>query len=387
MPMIGSRGQAWEPVGAVNVWKHCSQGPFDDWRALMTPDEVPAVWDGHNDLPWRLRCEAGGEVAGLDAVGAAGHTDIPRLRAGGVGAQFWSVWVPPSLPEPEAVVATVEQIDLVRRMAGAYDRDLCLAVTADEVTRTMEQGRIASLIGAEGGHSIGSSLGVLRMLYALGVRYMTLTHNDNVPWADSATDTPAVDGLSPFGAEVVREMNRLGMIVDLSHVHDLTMRAALSVSTAPVMFSHSSARAVCDVPRNVPDDVLEKLRDNGGLCMVTFVAEFVSPGRRAVWVRDPQTPAGDWKTAPGAPEPLPPATIDDVVRHIEHVRDVAGIDHVGIGGDYDGSTHLPAGLDDVSGYPRLLDTLRRRGWSPADLAKLTHGNMLRVMRAVEDSAS
>jgi len=352
-------------------------------------DAALAVWDGHNDLPWRLRSDVGGEVAGLDVpgTGAVWHTDIPRLRAGGVGAQFWSVWVPSALPEPEAVVTTLQQVDLVRRMTGAYQRDLCLATTADDVTRAMREGRIASLIGAEGGHSIGSSLGVLRTLYTLGVRYMTLTHNDNVPWADSATDTPAVGGLSPFGVEVVREMNRLGMIVDLSHVHELTMRAALSVSTAPVMFSHSSARAVCDVPRNVPDDVLEKTRDNGGVCMVTFVAEFVAPGRGAVWEREPGATAGDWKTAPGAPEPLPPATIDDVVRHIEHVREIAGIDHVGIGGDFDGSRHMPVGLDDVSGYPRLFDALRQRGWSPADLAKLAHGNMHRVMRAVEDAAT
>jgi membrane dipeptidase len=355
----------------------------------MTDAAVPAVWDGHNDLPWRLRSDAGGDVAGIDVAGTAvaRHTDIPRLRAGRVGAQFWSVWVPPDLPEAEAVMTTLQQVDLVHRMAAAYPRELSLATTADEVTRAMGQGRIASLIGAEGGHSIGSSLGVLRSLHALGVRYMTLTHNDNVPWADSATDIPAVGGLSPFGVEVVREMNRLGMIVDLSHVHDLTMRAALSVSTAPVMFSHSSARAVCDVPRNVPDDVLEMTRDNGGVCMVTFVAEFVSPGRRAVWERAPGASAGDWKTAPGGPDPLPPATIGDVVRHIEHVREVAGIDHVGIGGDYDGSTHMPAGLDDVSGYPRLFDALRERGWSAADLAKLAHGNMLRVMRAVEDAAT
>jgi membrane dipeptidase len=358
-----------------------------DGRMAMTDADL-MVWDGHNDLPWRLRIDAGGEVAGIDVpnTAAARQTDIPRLRAGRVGAQFWSVWVPSSLPEPEAVVHTLQQIDVVHRMAAAYERDLCLATTADDVTRAMREGRIASLIGAEGGHSIGSSLGVLRTLYALGVRYLTLTHNDNVPWADSATDMPAVGGLSPFGVEVVGEMNRLGMIVDLSHVHDLTMRAALSASTAPVMFSHSSARAVCDVPRNVPDDVLDKLAGNGGVCMVTFVAEFVSPGRRAVWERGPDTPAGDWKTAPGAPDPLPPATIDDVVRHIEHVRYVAGIDHVGIGGDFDGSTNMPAGLDDVSGYPRLFDALRGRGWSPADLAKLAHGNMLRVKRAVEDAA-
>ncbi|HEX6684349.1 MAG TPA: dipeptidase [Candidatus Limnocylindrales bacterium] len=348
-----------------------------------------SVWDGHNDLPWRLRNDLDGEVAGLDTPGAgiARHTDIPRLRAGRVGAQFWSVWVPPSLSEPEAVMATLQQVDLVCRMAGAYERDLCLATSADDVTRAMREGRIASLIGAEGGHSIGSSLSVLRTLHTLGVRYMTLTHNDNVPWADSATDTPAVGGLSPFGVEVVREMNRLGMIIDLSHVHDLTMWAALEASTAPVMFSHSSARAVCDVPRNVPDDVLAKTRDNGGVCMVTFVAEFVSPGRMAVWEREPGAAMGDWITAPGGPEQPPPATIDDVVRHIEHVREVAGVDHVGIGGDYDGSTNMPVGLDDVSGYPRLFDALRERGWSPGDLAKLAHGNMLRVMRAVEDAAT
>lgn len=350
-------------------------------------DAALAVWDGHNDLPWRLRLDTGGEVAGLDLPNPGWHTDIPRLRAGGVGAQFWSVWVPSDLPEPEAVMTTLQQVDLVHRMAGAFQRDLCLATTADEVAQALGEGRIASLIGAEGGHSIGSSLAVLRTLYALGVRYMTLTHNDNVPWADSATDIPAVEGLSPFGVDVVREMNRLGMIIDLSHVHELTMRAALAVSTAPVMFSHSSARAVCDVPRNVPDDVLETLRTNGGVCMVTFVAEFVSPGMRAVWQREPGASTGIWATAPGGPDPLPPATIDDVVRHIEHVREVAGVDHVGIGGDFDGSTNMPVGLDDVSGYPRLFDALRGRGWSQADLAKLAQGNMHRVLRAVEEAAS
>ncbi|WP_211588814.1 dipeptidase [Allorhizocola rhizosphaerae] len=346
---------------------------------------TPAVWDGHNDLPWKLRCHAGGAVAGIDVRGGTGwaHTDIPRLRAGGVGAQFWSVWVPSNLPEAEAVQTTLEQVDIVHRMAEAYARDLVLATTAGGVADAMREGRIASLIGAEGGHSIGSSLGVLRTLQALGVRYMTLTHNDNVPWADSATDFPAVGGLSPFGVEVVREMNRLGMIVDLSHVHELTMNAALAVSAAPVMFSHSSARAVCDVPRNVPDGVLAKLRDNGGVCMIAFVAEFVSPARGARWERDPGAAAGDWKFPPDAP----PATIADVVRHIEHVREVAGVDHVGIGGDYDGSTHMPVGLDDVSGYPRLFDALREKRWSQAELTKLAHGNMLRVMRAVEDVAS
>jgi membrane dipeptidase len=352
----------------------------------------PLVWDGHNDLAWKLRTEADSDVGGLDVEGKdlTRHTDIPRLRAGAVGAQFWSVYVPSSLSEHEAVVATLEQVDLVHRMVRRHERDLRLARTAEDVTEAMREGRIASLMGAEGGHSIGSSLAVLRTLHALGVRYLTLTHNDNVAWADSATDTPAVGGLSAFGIEVVKEMNRIGMIVDLSHVHPLTMNAALVATTAPVMFSHSSARAVCDVPRNVPHDVLEALPRNGGICMVTFVPEFVTPGRME-WRRRRRPVAGDAATMPGqggdaAPSP-PASTMDDVIRHIEHVREVAGVDHVGIGGDYDGTDGMPVGLEDVSRYPLLFEALRERGWSSAELGKLAHGNMLRVMRAVEQTAT
>ncbi|MFC7550639.1 dipeptidase [Plantactinospora sp. GCM10030261] len=365
----------------------------------MTVEEStqPTVWDGHNDLVWELRDQAGYDLDKLD-VGRhcpSVRTDLPRLRAGGVGAQFWSVFVPSSLAEPAAVVATLEQIDGVRRLVDRYPNDLALATTADEATGAMSAGRIASLLGAEGGHSIGSSLGVLRGLYALGVRYLTLTHNDNTLWADSATDIPAVGGLSPFGVEVVREMNRIGMIVDLSHVHERTMRAALAATRAPVMFSHSSARALCDVPRNVPDDVLAAIRGNGGVCMVTFVPEFVTPGRQA-W-RDrrerhratltPDEREGDWRAGFLATDPAPVCTIDHVVRHVEHVREVAGVDHVGIGGDYDGADSMPDGLADVSGYPRLFAALRERGWSAVELAKLAHGNMTRVLRAVEDAAS
>lgn len=355
------------------------------------------VWDGHNDLVWEARQQVGYDFDRLDiAAGTQGrtHTDIPRLRAGGVGAQFWSVYVPARLGA-HAVTATLEQVDGVRQMVARHPDDLALALTADDVEAAWAAGRIASLMGAEGGHSIDSSLGALRMLYALGVRYMTLTHNDDLPWADSATGGEPLGGLSPFGVDVVREMNRLGMLVDLSHVSAATMHAALDVSAAPVMFSHSSARAVCDVPRNVPDDVLARLGDNGGLCMVTFVPYFVTPAV-AAWDRETARLAAEQGVDRAdltayrpfveqrlAQDPPPPSTLADVVAHVEHVREVAGVDHVGLGGDYDGSSGFAAGLDDVSGYPNLLVALAERGWSDDDLGKLTSGNMLRVMREVE----
>lgn len=334
------------------------------------------VVDGHNDLPWEARERVGYDWSRLDIArgGQPTHTDIPRLRAGGVGAQFWSVYVPADLQGDAAVTATLEQVDAVHRMTERYAEDLTLATSRADVDRALAAGRIASLMGAEGGHSIDSSLGTLRMLYALGVRYLTLTHNDNVPWADSATDEPALHGLSPFGREVVREMNRLGMLVDLSHVSADTMRDALGTTDSPVIFSHSSARAVCDHPRNVPDDVLELLPGNGGVCMVTFVPKFVSQA------------VADWD-ADGQQGPRPPAGIADVVAHCEHVREVAGIEHIGLGGDYDGVDVLPDGLEDVSGYPRLLAALADTGWSDADLARLAGGNALRLLGAAEEAAA
>jgi membrane dipeptidase len=362
-------------------------------RALLAEH---VLVDGHNDLPWEARNRAGYDWERLDiSVSQPTHTDLPRLRAGGLGAQFWSVFVPAHLQGDAAVTATLEQVDAVRTMTTRYAGDLELATTAAEVRQAHGHGRIASLMGAEGGHSIDSSLGALRMLFALGVRYLTLTHNDNVPWADSATDEPVLGGLSPFGREVVREMNRLGMLVDLSHVSADTMGDALDETEAPVMFSHSSARAVCDHPRNVPDAVLERLPANGGLCMVTFVPRFVSQA-----VRDWDQDAADAAGAEGidlddesAYDPFlarrrralgsPVATIDDVVAHCEHVREVAGIDHIGLGGDYDGVDVLPSGLEDVSGYPRLLAALADRGWSDGDLVALAGGNALRVLAAAE----
>lgn len=355
------------------------------------------VWDGHNDLPWEARLQVAYDLDRLD-IGSeltSTHTDLVRMRRGGMGAQFWSVYVDAKWAGERAVTATLEQVDFVREMTSRYAGELALAVSAADVRAARASGRIASLMGAEGGHSIDSSLGALRMLHALGVRYLTLTHNDNVPWADSATDEPVLGGLSPFGREVVREMNRIGMIVDLSHVSADTMRAALATSTAPVMFSHSSARAVCDHPRNVPDDVLAQLPANGGLCMVTFVPKFISPAVRAWDLEAADAAEGEgihWADfAAYAPfverfreaHPRPVATLDDVVAHVEHVRDVAGVDHIGLGGDYDGVDVLPAGLDDVSGYPRLLEALADRGWSDDDLGKLTWSNALRVLEGVE----
>ncbi len=366
-------------------------------RALLT--EHPVV-DGHNDLPYAARELTSYDWGCLD-VGRGGtptHTDIPRLRTGGVGAQFWSVFVPAELQGDGAVAATLEQVDAVHELVRRYPADLALATSRADVEQARSRGRIASLMGAEGGHSIDSSLGTLRMLFALGVRYLTLTHNHNVPWADSATDEPDLGGLSPFGREVVREMNRLGMLVDLSHVSADTMRDALDVAEAPVVFSHSSARAVCDHPRNVPDDVLRRLPANGGICMVTFVPKFVSPAARD-WDLEAAEAAADLGISSSdypsyaaftaerrRTHPAPVATVADVVAHCEHVREVAGIEHIGLGGDYDGVDVQPEGLEDVSGYPHLLAALADRGWSDGDLAALAGGNALRVLGAAEERA-
>ncbi|HZD71975.1 MAG TPA: dipeptidase [Actinomycetes bacterium] len=363
-------------------------------RALLVGNPVI---DGHNDLAWELRVRAGYDLEWVDVARPQPefHTDIPRLRTGGVGAQFWSVYVPGTLQGDHAVSATLEQIDAIYRLVARHPDQLALATSANEVERTVSAGRIACLIGAEGGHSIDCSLGTLRMLHALGVRYLTLTHNHNVPWADAATDQPAVGGLSSFGEAVVAEMNRLGVLVDLSHVATTTMRAALRVSEAQVIFSHSSARALCDVPRNVPDDVLAVLAGNGGVCMVTFVPMFVSPQCAAWWQQamvhlvgagvdpDDHAAARPMLAAWERDHPRPVATVGEVADHVEHVREVAGVEHVGLGGDYDGVDVQPVGLEDVSGYPRLLAELLERGWSDDELANLTWRNPLRVLRDAE----
>jgi membrane dipeptidase len=353
--------------------------------------------DGHNDLPWAIReaKTAPGDVAAYDLRSRTpGQTDIPRLRAGGVGGVFWSVFVPGELKEGWARVQ-LEQIDLARRIVERYPDTFALALTADDAEQAFKAGKIASFLGMEGGHVLENSLGALRAYYALGARYMTLTHNVTLAWADSATDPPARHGgLTKFGEEVVREMNRLGMLVDLSHVAPETMRAALRVSEAPVIFSHSSARAICDVPRNVPDDVLALVPKNGGVVMVALLTGFVSPeaarvlqpafqefNRRAKGLSEKERGAL-WKEI-FDPLKVPNATIGQVADHIEHVRKVAGIDHVGLGADYDGGDSWPVGLEDVSGYPNLFAELVRRGWSDADLAKLAGGNVLRALRQAE----
>ena len=369
----------------------------DDLRDLLA---AHPVIDGHNDLLWTMRELNGYDFAAYD-VGqpqTQTHTDLPRLRAGGVGAQFWSVFVPCSEGE-RSVLSTLEQVDAAYSLIGRYADDLAPATTADEVEGAWREGRIACLMGAEGGHQIQESLAVLRLYHRVGIRYLTLTHNDNVAWADSATDERVLGGLSDFGRDVVREMNRIGMLVDLSHVSHDVMRDALDIVTAPVMFSHSSAYAVCDHPRNVPDDVLARLAGNGGTCLVTFVPRFVSQAMRDWSLRAEERAVAEgvdprdvgafqaFEASFALEVPAPRVTLADVVAHVEHVREVAGIDHVGLGGDYDGVEWLPEGLEDVSSYPRLLSALRDRRWSDDDLAKLTCRNVLRTMRGAEDAAT
>jgi membrane dipeptidase len=368
-------------------------------RAQALHSQVPLI-DGHNDYPWALRENAGRDLAKLDISKPQPSimTDIARLRAGGVGGQFWSVYVPADLQGESPVTATLEQIDIVHRMMRKYPDTFELALTADDVERIFKKGKIASLIGMEGGHSIDSSLAALRMFHRLGARYMTLTHSRNVPWADSATDTPVLGGLSAFGEEVVREMNWLGMLVDLSHVSPETMEDAIRVSEAPVIFSHSSARTVTDHVRNVPDSILRRLPRNGGVVMVAFIPEFVSePARK--WSEElfPRltraTSDSQWQRLSreyvAEKGPAPRATVKDIADHIEHIRKVAGIDHVGIGADFYGAEadqDLVQGLEDVSKYPALFAELVRRGWRDADLRKLAGENLLRVFRLAEVDA-
>ncbi|HZO23080.1 MAG TPA: dipeptidase [Steroidobacteraceae bacterium] len=372
--------------------------------------------DGHNDLPWEIRTRMHGQLAGIDLKSDTSKlraptgeaplmTDIPRLRAGMVGGQFWSVYVPADYKGFEAVQATVEQIDLVKRMAARYPADFEMAYTAADVRRIHKAGKIASLIGIEGGHQIDNSLAVLRQMYELGARYMTLTHVLTTGWADSATDAPQHHGLTPFGQEVVREMNRLGMLVDLSHVSPDTMRAALQVTQAPVIFSHSSARALVDHPRDVPDDILKLVAANGGVVMVNFAPEYVSEARNQ-WEADRAAEQARYSSPPygglyiGQPDrakaalekwdsahPRPVTTLAQVADHIDHVRQVAGVDCVGLGSDFDGIPDTPKGLEGVDHYPALLEELMRRGWSDADVAKVAGENALRVLAGAERVAA
>jgi membrane dipeptidase len=369
-------------------------------RARALHLSVP-MFDGHNDFAWEVRERGGKDPAKLDIrnLRTDTMTDIPRLRQGGVGAQFWSVYVPASLAGQQAVTATLEQIDIVHRMIARYPDDLELALTADDVQRIFLQGKIASLIGMEGGHSIDSSLGALRMFARLGARYMTLTHSKNTPWADSATDTPEHGGLTAFGEDVVREMNRLGMLVDMSHVSEATMEDVLRVTRAPVIFSHSSARALCDHPRNVPDAILRQLPKNGGVVMVSFVPGFTTPEASA-WDTAQEAEAARLETLTPRDEaavragiaawvaghPRPKVTVAQVADHVDHVRKVAGIDHVAYGSDFDGITSAPNGLEDVSKFPALTAELLRRGYTELEVKKVLGLNLLRVMRAAEAAA-
>ncbi len=373
-----------------------SDNQMERTRALH--EAVPLI-DGHNDYPIRVREMADGDLPKLDITQPRPDlmTDFARLREGGVGGQFWSVFVPASMQGKEAVRATMEQIDIVHRMVERWPDALEIARTADDVERVFAKGMIASLIGMEGGHSIDSSLGTLRMFHRLGARYMTLTHGRNTPWADSSTDEPEHGGLTSFGEAVVQEMNWLGMLVDLSHVSPDTMKDALRVAAAPVIYSHSSARAVCDVPRNVPDDVLKLLPENGGVVMVTFVPGFLSEevaahgqARTAEAARlrskypyseETVTQGMDaWRRA----HPAPRATVSQIADHVDHIRDTAGIDHIGIGSDFDGIGAVPQGMEDVSKFPALTAELLRRGYGDEDVKKILGLNVLRVMRRVEE---
>jgi membrane dipeptidase len=373
-------------------------------RARRLLREQPII-DGHNDYPWEVRNRAKLDLSALDMrqPQPAIMTDFARLAAGGVGGQFWSVYVPSPAPgtnPADAVTTVLEQIDIVHRMVARYPDRLSLALTADDIERAQKQGKIASLIGMEGGHAINSSVATLRMMYRLGARYMTLTHSLNVPWADSATDTPQLEGLNALGEDIVREMNRLGMLVDLSHVSPATMADALKVSTAPVIFSHSSARALTDVPRNVPDDILRLVPKNGGIVMVTFVPGFISQqvadyGKRETAERarltaeSGSTPDSVNKAMDAwhAANPAPRASLLQVADHIDHIKKIAGVDHIGLGGDFDGITSVVVGLEDVSTYPYLIAELLRRGYTDEDIKKIAGRNILRVLRGAEATAA
>jgi membrane dipeptidase len=401
LPCIGSRARAAD----LDINK----------RVARVLESTPLI-DGHNDLPWGIREITNGNFAAIDlskdSSGIATLpgwpnlvTDLPRLHKGRVGAQFWSVYVPASVKGFEVVQTTIEQIDFVKRMAARYPSDLEMAYTAADIRRIHHAHRIASLIGIEGGHQINDSLAVLREMYVMGARYMTLTHSRNNDWADSATDTPVHKGLTPFGEDVIREMNRIGMLVDLSHVSPEVMRAALKIAVAPVIYSHSSARALVDHPRNVPDDILRLVAANGGLVMVNFNPGYVSDAHLH-WDADLAAEQARYDTPPfgglyiGQPQrakaaldawqqahPKPVVTLATVADHIEHIGKIAGIDHVGLGSDFDGIPYMPQGLEGVEHFPALLAELMRRGWTDADVAKLAGENLLRVMGSAEQVAA
>jgi membrane dipeptidase len=416
---MGHSRSAWgTAMGVLGflLWAPLAARGADDYqhRVEQVLLRTPLI-DGHNDLPWEIRDRFKSDLAAVDLASDTTHlpfpagasplmTDIPRLRAGHVGGQFWSVWIPSDMKGYPAVQITLEQIDLVKRMAARYPADLEMAYTAADVRRIHRSHKVASMIGIEGGHQINNSLAVLRQMYDAGARYMTLTHTVNNAWADSATDAPRHHGLTPFGIEVVREMNRLGMLVDLSHVSPETMQAALAATEAPVIFSHSSARALVDHPRNVPDDILRSVAANGGVVMVNFAPGYVSSDR-AHWDADEAAERTRFNSPPyvglyiGQPErakaalaaweeqhPRPATTLVQVADHVDRIRQVAGVDHVGLGSDFDGIGDAPVGLDGPNRYPALLEELMRRGWTDADIAKLAGENLLRVMGAAEQVA-
>src|SRR6476619_724606 len=384
---------------ASSVAAQSSDPALEHARKLL--NSAPLI-DGHNDLPWEIReaKDAPRDVAAYDIRRPAPkQTDLPRLKEGKVAAQFWSIYIPGEIKDSGYARVQLEQFDIARRMIARYPDRLALALTADDIERDFKKGKVASLLGMEGGHAIENSLGALRSYYALGARYMTLTHNVTLDWADAALDSVRHGGLTEFGREVVREMNRLGMLVDLSHVSPGVMSDALDGSEAPVIFSHSSARALVDHPRNVPDSILARLPKNGGVVMVTFVPSFVS-NELKIWeatgdstrktlratVPDTAEARRQWEEWEAA-HPPPAATLAQVADHIEHVRQVAGVDHVGIGSDFDGVDYTPVGLEDVSKFPDLFAELIRRGWSDGDLKKLAGQNLLRVLRQAEATAA
>ena len=393
------------PPQATVVAKAIDPSPVDyRAKALKILKQTPLI-DGHNDLPWQLRKRSKGELNKLDLTGDTAkldppmQTDLSRLREGRVGAQFWSVYVPASLTPPQAVQATIEQIDVVKRMVERFPKQLGLALTARDVVRLHRQGKVASLIGMEGGYSIGHSLAVLRQMYALGARYMTITHSKTTPWADSATDAPQHGGLNDFGEAVIQEMNRLGMIVDLSHVSADTMRDTLRISEAPVLFSHSGAGGVCPHPRNVPSDILNQVKENGGVIMVIFLTGYLDCARFEWWaalsgekarlkVLYPHRPAAveegmtTWRNT----HPAPQVGLMKVIEHIDYIRDRIGAAHIGLGGDFDGMGPGPVGLEDVSKYPDLVAKLLQRGYSAEEVKGIVGENTLRVLRGVEETA-